>query len=415
MTRPRARRLLPIVLVLTLSGSGAASRATAAAACMAGAPGSRTGHISLWLAGLPSGATTTHPFYFAPEDARSGRFEIVGGAHVCNESASVRYSTEGEVATESVDFQPVAGRASFTIIHTASPAGVDIPILEDGEVEAPVESFRVTLSKPRNGSLRIPWEAPFHIIDVDGVDRATLDPVPYLVRESAGAVGIAVFRAGPARTSISVPYVVDATGASPATPGEDLTVSSPNPLWFGPGERMKMVQIEIVDDGVAEPDERIRVSLTDPSHQAVTETTVTIDGEIDASPPRSRFHHPRMGWKYARDDYRIREIHVFTDDGDGSGVARMHLALRRNSMDGTCSWWDGQRFIPDDCSRPRWLRMRSYEPGWFYRYRLDRLIPSVNTRFRSYTAFARGIDSAGNVEDELIAGRNMNTFEVTRR
>jgi Calx-beta domain-containing protein len=415
MARVAPRRSLTVLVALALGGPGIAAGNASAQGCLAPTGTRQTQHISLWLTGLPAEATATHPFYFAAEDAGSGRFQVLGGAHVCNESASVRYSTDGGTATASADFEPRAGRANFTIVHTSDPWNVDVPILPDADVEAPVESFRVALSRPRNGSLRIPSEAPFHIIDVDGEDRATLAPEPYLVSEFDGIVGIAVFRAGPATSSVNVAYQVDATGTQPATPGEDFTISSANPLSFGPGQRVKLIQIAIANDGVPEADETLRISLTGPSPGAVTETTMTIDGEIDASPPRSRFHHPRMGWEYAPQDYRIREIHVFTGDGDDSGVVRLDLALRRNFTSGACSWWGGERFRRGDCTEPEWVRMRAYEPGWFYYYRIDPLAPSMGTRTKSYTAFARGTDAAGNVEDEFIAGRNENTFEVQRR
>ena len=409
-----SKRLLPILVALTLSVPGIVPWEASADRCMAPRRMRQTQHINLWLSGLPAEATATHPFYFAAEDAGSGRFEVLAGAHVCNESASVRYATAGGTATASVDFDRTAGRASFTIVHTANPWTVDVPVMPDGEVEAPVESFRISLSRPRNGSLRIPSEAPFHIIDVDGDDRATLAPEPYLVSEVDGIVGVAVFRAGRATSSVTVPYQVDATGSQPATPGDDFTISSANPLTFGAGERVKLIQIAVVNDGMPEADESLRISLTDPSPGAVSDTTMTIDGEIDASPPRSRFHHPRMGWEYEPEDYRIREVHVFTDDAGDSGVVRLDLALRRNSTNEACAWWNGGRFERGECSEPRWVRMRAYEPGWFYYYRIEPLIPSVGTRIRSYTAFARGIDAAGNVEDEFLAGRNQNTFEVKR-
>lgn len=406
---------MAILVAIALGGSGIAPWEASAEGCMAPTRLRQSQHINLWLTGLPPEATATHPFYFAAEDAGSGRFEVLAGAHVCNESAAVRYSTGSETATASVDFEQTAGRATFTIVHTADPWTVDVPILPDGDVEAPVESFRVSLSRPRNGSLRIPSRAPFHIIDVDGDDRTTLAPEPYLVSEFDGVVDVAVFRAGPATSSVSVPYLVEGTGSQPATVGEDFTISSASPLSFGPGERVKLIQVAVADDGVPEADETLRISLTDPSPGAVSETTMTIDGEIDASPPRSRFHHPREGWEYALDDYRIREVHVFTDDADDSGVVRLDLAFRRNSTNGACAWWNGEGFRRGDCSEPRWIRMRAYEPGWFYYYRIDPLSPSMGTRIKSYTAFARGIDAAGNVEEAFVAGRNENTFEVKRR
>lgn len=411
------RRVLPggllVFLSLLLLGAGSPVRSVDAAGsrCFAAA----TNHISLWLTGMPEEASPSHPFYVAAEDDGRGRFEVLGGAHVCNETASVRYATAGQTATSGTDFDRRSGVASFTIVHLADPWVVRVPVHPDGLVEAPLERFRVSLSRPRNGSLRAPSSASFFIVDVDGTDRATLDGDPYDVEEFDGVVEIAVFRAGPAEGALSVPFTVSPSGQVPATPGEDYAVQTVDPVAFGPGERLAFIRIGIVEEGVPEPDETFVVSLPDASPDAFAETTVTIGGEIDVSPPRSRFHHPRDGWSYDDEDYRIREIHVFTNDVGDSGVERMTIALRRNSTGGSCGWWNGTRFAAGDCSEPAWLRMRAYEAGWFYYYRIDPLRPSVGSTIRSYTAFAQGVDVAGNIEEDFIVGRNRNTFEVTRR
>ncbi len=405
----------PLVLLSLLCiGAGSTIRSADAGGTPCLASTARSNHISLWLTGMPAEATPTHPFYVVAESDGPGRVEVIGGAHVCNETASVRYATAGQTAASGVDFDRRAGVASFTIVHLADPEVVRVPVHVDGSVEAPVERFRVSLSRPRNGSLRLPSSAPFFIVDVDGADRATLDGDPYHVEEFTGFVEVAVFRAGPAEGALSVPFAVSPSGTSSATPGEDYSVESVGPIAFGPGERLRVIRVGIADDGVQEPDETFVVSLPDASSDAFAETTVTIGGEIDVSPPRSRFHHPRDGWVYDDEDYRIREIHVFTDDVGDSGVERMTLALRRNSTGGGCAWWNGARFVRGDCSEPRWLRMRAYEAGFFYYYRIDPLGPSIGSGIRNYTAFAQGVDAAGNVEEDLLDGRNRNTFEVTR-
>ena len=406
---------LLVLLSLLSVGFGSPIRPVDAFGARCFGSATRTNHISLWLTGMPAGATPTHPFYVVAEGDGPGRFEVLGGAHVCNETASVRYATAGQTAASGVDFDRRAGVASFTIVHLADPEVVRVPVHLDGSVEAPVERFRVSLSRPRNGSLRLPSSAPFYIVDEDGADRATLDGEPYDVEEFTGVVEVAVFRAGPAEGALSVPIAVSPSGTSPATPGEDYSVESVDPIAFGPGERLAYVRVGIVDDGVQEPDETFVVSLRDASSDAFAETTVTIGGEIDVSPPRSRFHHPRDGWRYDDEDYRIREIHVFTNDVGDSGVERMTIALRRNSTGGSCAWWNGARFVRGNCSEPSWRRMRAYEAGWFYYYRIDPLRPSVGSPIRNYTAFAQGVDAAGNVEEDFLVGRNRNTFEVTRR
>jgi Calx-beta domain len=374
-----------------------------------------SGHISLWLTAFPAEASDQHPFYVVAEDQSPGSFGVLGGAHVCNERASVRYRTEGGTATTSADFERRTGRAEFLITHGTSPVIVDVPIHVDGVVEAPLESFRVILSRPENGSLRHPSEAPFHVIDVDGGSRATLDRASYRVAEFDNVVRVAVFRAGSAAGALSVPFSVEPSGPGAATPGEDYTVLSASPITFGAGERLKVIEVGLSQDGVEEADETFDVVLADVPPDSIATTTVTIDGDVDLAPPRSRFHHPRDGWSYLADDFRIREMHVFTADGRGSGVVRVEMALRRNDSDGACAWWDGSRFVRGDCSQQRWLRMRAYEPGWFYYYRIRALRPSVGTGVRSYTAFAEATDSAGNIEESTIVGRNRNTFDVRRR
>lgn len=403
-----------VLSMLAISGRSIETSEATRTSCLTSGAATRTEHISVWLSGMPEEASPTHPFYVATEGDGSGRFEVRAGAHVCGEQASVRYVTTNGTATRTTDFRRRVGVAEFVIVHVADPVPVDVPILRDGVVEAPLESFRVVLSRPRNGSLRAPSEAPFHILDVDGADRATLDGDPYLVSESVDPAQIAVFRAGPATGTMNVPFLVQPTGETPATEGSDYTVMTEDPLVFEPGERVEVIEIAVADDALEEADETLEVVLTEAKPDALARTTVTIDGALDVSPPRSRFHHPKEGWDYASEDFRIREVHVFTGDANETGVARMSIALRRNSTGGACAWWDGNGFDPGACSEPRWVRMRAYEAGWFYFYRLDPLRPSVGTNVRSYTAFAQGTDAAGNVEQGLIRGRNRNTFEVTR-
>jgi hypothetical protein len=77
---------------------------------------------------------------------------------------------------------------------------------------------------------------------------------------------------------------------------------------------------------------------------------------------------------------------------------------------GKCSWWTGKRFRNGECQNERWLRTNTYEPDFFF-YRLGELDPSKG-RIRSYTAFSRARNGAGEIESFLAQGRNANTFEV---
>ncbi|MEX2421568.1 MAG: hypothetical protein WD670_07080, partial [Actinomycetota bacterium] len=111
-----------LVLVLSLLAIVGASIETSEAtrtSCLTSDAATLTNHISLWLTGMPGEASPTHPFYFVQEDEGSGRFEVLGGAHVCNEAASVRYATKGETASAPDDFNRRAGVADFVIVHLA--------------------------------------------------------------------------------------------------------------------------------------------------------------------------------------------------------------------------------------------------------------------------------------------------------
>ncbi len=375
---------------------------------------SSSGHIGIWLGGFPALASASDPFYFAAEDDGVGRFQIDAGADVCNETVAVRYGTRDGTAFAPSDYDAVEGKARIVVWHLGSRWIVEVPLVADGVVEAAAESFRVALSAPDNGSLREPSSAPFFVVDVDGPARASLGETSATVSETARTISLVVFRAGAADAGLTVPFTVEPSGAAPATAGDDFVVESGSPLTFGAGERAAVIEISIVQDDLTEPDETLRVTLEEDAPDTTRSATVTLLSGQDSRPPRSRFHHPRQGWTYAADDYRIRELHVFTGDGEGSGVIEVELALRRTAKSGACAWWNGERFVAASCTEKTWLPTGEYEPGAFYFYRLERLEPSAGSMIKNYTAFARARDASGNIEGEFENGENRNTFEIGR-
>jgi len=179
---------------------------------------------------------------------------------------------------------------------------------------------------------------------------------------------------------------------------------------------VKTIDISLVNDAVAEPPETLTISLTGVEVVSPSATTFTILDNEEGNVPKSKFHHPRHRWRYPYNDYRVREIHVFTkDELGGSGVVAVEIALRRRMMNGKCAWWNGKRFRRGDCSEKLWRPTKAYEPGDFYYYRIKALGPSVGTPIMNYTGFARAIDGAGNMESLLQPKRNRNTFEIRRK
>lgn len=378
-----------------------------------------TGHVRFKLSGLDSTAAAD-PFYLAVEPSAGAvdkRFTIEAHGDVCYRDVSVDYAAVAGTAS-SADFDAKRDTATMRFgDHTAPPFHVDVPIKSDGATDAVVESVNVGLSNPQNGGLGSPTAAPMFIVDVDGAtSRVALDGRAFERREGDGAIHIPVFRAGPTTSSTTVSYSLEGSGSDPAETS-DFSDATGGTVTFTGSDRMEMIGIALTRDNEVESSEALTVRLTaataDTTIAPAQETTVTIHDGAEGLAPTSRLHHPRQGLRYKRDDYRLREMHIFTADQGGSSVVRAELALRRNMKGGRCAWWNGKRFRGGACGDERWISLPSFEPDFFY-HRIGSIRPSMGTKIKNYTAFSRAVDGAGNVESAFEKGRNANTFEVKR-
>jgi hypothetical protein len=389
----------------------AATRAPAAAdRCL--------GHARLSLDGFPR-QSLRPAFYFAAEGAGRAAFRVQRNGHDCSgEAASVRYGTRSGTAEVGADFGAVSGRATlYDPVHGRGPSTKTdwVRLKDDGVREPPVESVSVGLGNPSVGVLEYPSSAALYILDDDGA-RARIAFGSRRAGHVEGArLRLPVLRAGGASRAATVRYTVGPGRSPAARRGSDYDAPARGVLKFAPGQRVGSIALRIEADARAEPDENIRLALKGRRVARPRAMRLTVSDRVDLTPPRTRFHHPKHGFKYRRGDYRIREIHSFTGDGGGSGVVRTQLALRRNYKSGACAWWGGKRWRFGPCNKKRWLGMRVYERGYFYFYRLARLKPSAGTSIRSYSAFTRAWDRRGNREKRFVVGRNANTFEVVAR
>jgi hypothetical protein len=326
-------------------------------------------------------------------------------------AVSAEYSDSAGSAVEGVDYSMPPGRTP-NVCETGCPKEQTVPftILGDG-VEAVAESFTVGLSNPLGGSLDPPSNASFVVVDGDGSSRVGFDDLPYFQSESYGTLVVPVWLAGPA-IGATVSYTVGAGPGAGATPNDDFTVASPNPLVFPGGDRVELIALSVVNDKLSEGDETVQIDLQGASPSS---KVVTIQDNEENVPPTSRIHHPRHKWRYRKGDYRIREVHVFSHDNpQGSGVTGTQFALRRNLENGDCMWLTKAGWQRKDCQNREWLGATYDATGQLWRVRLKQLKSSVGTRIRNYTAYSRAIDGAGNVEREFKEKRNANTFEVKR-
>ena len=425
-----SRTIRSSIVVLTLLGAvRSPASVSGEEACADGHLGLRWGRWREPVTGVPYDPL----FYWVVEAEPSVTVTVEGVGHDCKlpkEPVTGTYEVRDypqEVpapATAVLDYQPVLPESTGPVYGSDGPPPTEhareVVISQDLLPEAVAEQAQAIIT-PVSGRADIPWDVPLQIIDDDGPSRVAFNSGERRDHSETYPLSVLVLRAGPADASDSFPFTVEGSGAVPAS-ADDFEVVTPEPLVFAPGERVKPIEIAIVNDPLIEPTEELTITLTEPgllTPDAEDATTVTVrildneEGGIGA-PPTSKFHHPRQRLHYERGDYRLREFHVFARDEEGE-VARVEIAVRQNRLRGGCAWLTGERFARAPCSAKRWLETGYYpDLDWYY-YRMVSLKPSEGTAIKSYTAFARATDGAGNVEGEFEVGRNANTFEVGKR
>ena len=197
-------------------------------------------------------------------------------------AVTVDYATvPGGTATAGADYLMTSGTLTFNAGETSKT--FTIPVLNDTHDE-PGETLNLALSNPTGGAtLGTPSTAILTITDNDVPGAITFGAPTYTVAEAAGVVLVAVSRTGGA-SGVTVQFT---TADGSATAPADYTALSQT-LSFGPGETRKILAIPIVDDGLREGDETVRLLLTNPTGGAALgaypQAVLTItDNEIGAT------------------------------------------------------------------------------------------------------------------------------------
>jgi hypothetical protein len=413
--------------------SAAAALATALLAPGTDATACATGHLGLRWAAFQPPVDDFGPvyLYWVTEPATGDetvqltiRADSEGACTNPPQPAQASYAVDTPLGTErpaspAADYDTVPfGNTGPLYDHRQPPNEhvFDVTVHSDGPIPEPVvEQARAHITVT-DGKPQIPQEAPLWIVDSDGLSRASLESDgPYVQQEQFREIEVPVFRAGDASQPLAVDYSFAGSSTDPATAGEDFTVTSPQPLVFAPNERLQLITLAARADGVTEPTEEVSVVISSPGTiDPADPLTATIQIEDSAGGyalPSSRLHHPRQRLRYPPDDYRLREIHVFTEKGGGGVVEDAEIAIRMNKKGGSCAWLVGRRFRTGTCDEKRWIPSDGqYEPDFFY-FRVRELPPSKG-KVRSYTAYSRALDVAQNQEIQMDRGRNANTFEV---
>jgi Calx-beta domain len=353
------------------------------------------------------------PTFLVTENFGTGTFTVVRTGHG-TARGTVDYATADGTAQEGSDYQAKSG--TVTLGHPDDAAEIFVNVHNNSEVEAP-ETVNITLTNPSGAPgmiLRFPFTGTMTIIDDDGPSRISIATATYSNFEHRSGVDVAIIRSGDPGGAASVSF---ATTDGTAVAGEDYEPVPPTTIEFAPGERLKRQTITFVNDRVPEDPERLTVQLGDPVGAVLADPSVAdieiLDddsGSSDVTPPVTNFHRPLNGATYKRKSPYAKELHVSPGD-EGSGLDKVQLALRMKRRNGSCAWYRGSGFRTGNCSQKKWVQLKT---RLFIVYQLKkRLKPStMKTGIKKYTAFARAIDKAGNVERKFEAGRNKMTYRI---
>jgi poly(3-hydroxybutyrate) depolymerase len=170
---------------------------------------------------------------------------------------TVDVATSDLSATNGLDYMGLTNTLAFGL--TERLKFFSVPILNHS-LRQPNNSFRLILSHPTNATLGGTTTTTVTILDQD--PGFQFESATCTVAEDAGAVLLRVLRGSDENFPGTVDY---ATADGTATSGLDYTATH-GTLAFAPGEKVKLVPVPILNDGVTEPPTKtFRVMLSNPT------------------------------------------------------------------------------------------------------------------------------------------------------
>jgi uncharacterized delta-60 repeat protein len=260
-------------------------------------------------ASLPGGlatSTETATVTIIDDDFSRGRLNFSATNYVVNEGApsaqvtvtrtggsaqtlSVSVEATSGTATEGADFAGVTNVLSWAAGDT-TPRTFTVPILEDSIVEGD-ETINLRLFNPSvAGALGSRDTATITVADNDFYGQLQFSQANYQTEENGTNLTITVIRTGGIGGTVSVDFqVADGTATIDADYTTNLITSTQ--LTFAPGETSKSFRIGLLNDDLAEGEETVLLSLSNPVNAtlgAVSTSTLTIiDDEASNVPAGS--------------------------------------------------------------------------------------------------------------------------------
>lgn len=345
--------------------------------------------------------------------------------------ATVDWATRTVTATMGVDFEEES--AVITFPDPISEGQVRLSTITDDEPE-PVEVAQVEVSNADGSpapTLTFPRTTDFVILDDDGSSRVAFMYPNYSVYSNRKAVTLEVVRLGNTNSELSVGW---STADGTAKKGRHYKAKS-GTIAIAAGKRTgpdAVIKVPILDPADEKDTTHFSVLLDVPADPTAGATEADVEIRNlqtgDYQKPFTQFHRPKQGATYGRNHWLAKESHVFSNDGAGSGVKRVSVALRKRTEGGTCSWWTGRRWKRSSCSvtsaqrgskvgRAVWYASKKPPSGDINAmaiFRYPRLQPTQGTRLKSYRVISRATDFSGNTESVFIKGDNMRDFKIGR-
>lgn len=176
-------------------------------------------------------------------------------------AVSIDYTTQDGSANSGLDYSAVSGTLNFADGVTSQ--SFTVPILPDTLAEG-TESFQVRLSNPGNGATLGTALSTISIANVAAPGQFRFVASNPSLAENAGSASITVERVQGSEGAASVSY---ASADGTASAGSDYTSSS-GVLNFADGQTSASFTVPVLADVVAEGDETVQLSLSNPTNGA---------------------------------------------------------------------------------------------------------------------------------------------------
>lgn len=195
---------------------------------------------------------------------------------------TVEYKVTGGTATPGVDFVLPDGTLTFQPGETSQKISVQIT---DDNIKEDSETIAITLSNPFNADLGKNKTFTYTILDNDTVLVAfTSEGSSEAESVSPCTLEVKLSLATPEQVTVN--YKVSGTAIEN---GVDYTLPD-GTLTFKPGETSQKIIIDIVDNGIKEPDKTIVVTLSEPTNAKLGKANTHTHWIIDDDGPQQNLY-----------------------------------------------------------------------------------------------------------------------------